>query len=473
MRQTLFAICSLLLLTSAAIADDSRGLNIAKELSKAFATATNVAKPATVFIVAEGEAGGDDTAMHDPFGFFSDEFFGRHFGFSPHRRAQPRPQVARGSGFIVSEDGHIVTNYHVVQNAKKIKVTLNYMAKNNEYDAEYVGGDPQTDTAVIRIENPPKDLPTLQFANSDQLEVGEWVLAIGSPFELEASVTAGIVSATGRKNLQLSELENFIQTDAAINPGNSGGPLVNLEGEVVGINTAIVAPSGGNLGIGFAIPSNLAKNVMSQLVETGTVTRSYIGIELQPVTKDLAEDFGLEKAEGVIVLNVMKDSPGEKAGLKQGDVILEINDMPVTTAGSLRNEVMLSEPGKTVDLRVKRGEKMLSIPVKLSTDKEGYATPGNTQKSLGLVVEDITSDNVRRYRLGGSEEGVVVVDVDPRSIAGKAGIQPGYVIMGIDHKKITSVEGFDLALKEAMKKKKILLLVKQGNVTRFYSLKVK
>jgi serine protease Do len=472
-----FLTCTLLISLASsplfAANDAAAGMNIAKLLSDAFARAAKRVTPATVFIIAEGESHASDPYYNaqDPFGLFGDEFFQQFFGQGPQRKNSPkqRPPTATGSGFLVSTDGYIMTNYHVVQNAKKLTVTIDG-DKTQELAATFIGGDPQTDTAIIKLDHPPENLPFLEFANSDSIEVGEWILAVGSPFQLEASVTTGIVSAKGRKNLQVSELENFIQTDAAINPGNSGGPLVNLEGKVIGINTAIVAPSGGNLGIGFAVPSNIAQNVMEQIIKTGSVTRGYIGVSLQPMDKGLAESFGLEKEEGVIIADVLPGSAGEKAGLRQGDVVIEVDGTRITHPDAMRNEIMLNAPGTKVQLKVLRDGKTHTIPITLGSNSGPNATEHGSQ-NLGLVVEDINQENIRKFRLSPEDEGVVIIEVKPGTIAARANLKPGYVIIGVDHQRIKSTEEFQKALAGTADKKRILLLVKQGNVTRFYSIK--
>lgn len=446
------------------------GKNIAKQLSDAFAQAARKVTPATVFIVSEGES---FAHSQDPFDFFGDDLF-RHFfghqqqGRSGPRRPQGRPQVAQGSGFVVSPDGYIMTNHHVVQNTKKLTVTIDG-DKSKEYSATFIGSDPQTDTAVIKLDEPPKDLPFLEFTNSDEISVGEWVLAVGSPFALEASVTTGIVSAKGRKNLQVSELEDFIQTDAAINPGNSGGPMVNLEGKVVGINTAIVSSS--NIGIGFAVPSNIARNVMEQIIQTGTVTRGQIGVTLQQMDKDLAESFGLKKEEGVIVADVVPGSAGDKAGLRQGDIVISIDGKAISSPGAMRNEVMLNHPGTEVTLKVLRDGEELALPVILGSNSDMPNAAGNAAHNMGLTVEDLNSDMVRQFRLSPEDEGVVVVEVQPGSVAARAGIRPGAVIMSLEHERVYSVQDFNRILNRVKDKNRLLLFIKQGNMKRFVSIR--
>ena len=315
-----------------------------EQTSKAFTEIAKKATPSVVFIKAQynnSQESASSEDSDDPFDFFSDEFFKRFFG-QPNQRGPksqpPTPQISGGSGFIVSEDGYILTNNHVIKEANQITVVMN---NEKEYEAKLIGADPRTDLAIVKIDA--KDLPYLTFGNSNQLNIGEWVIAIGNPFALQSSVTVGVVSAKGRQNLRITDLEDFIQTDAAINPGNSGGPLLNIRGEVIGVNTAIISRSGGYMGIGFAIPSNMAKNVVEQIINNGSVNRGYLGVYLQEVDKEMAETFSLEKSEGALISDITKDSPAEKAGLKQGDIILEYNGKRVKNMSSFRNDIALGK----------------------------------------------------------------------------------------------------------------------------------
>lgn len=332
--------------------------------SKFFTQVAKKSMPAVVYIKAEG-VGDTDEMLEDlknkeqeP---FDNDFFNRFFGM-PFRKAPKQPSVSQGSGFFVNSDGLILTNAHVIKGASKITVALN---DGREMAAKLVGLDPSTDIGVIKVEG--KGFDHLTLGDSDDIEVGEWVIAIGSPFQLQSSMTVGVVSAKGRQNLRITDFEDFIQTDAAINPGNSGGPLLDLDGQVIGINTAIVSKSGGHMGIGFAIPSNMAKLIMNQLVSNGSVVRGYLGISLQPLDQDMADAFGLEKPEGALVAEVIKGSPAEKAGLQQGDIILQYNNTPVKTAGSFRNEIALIKPGTKITLKVNRSGKVLNLTATLTS----------------------------------------------------------------------------------------------------------
>lgn len=434
-------------------------------VDKSFTAVAKKAIPAVVFIKVEGasqdpEDYGVPPGFQNPFDPFSDDFLNRFFG-QPYggRQPKPMPQQSQGSGFIISPDGFIMTNNHVVKGADRITAVLN---DGRELNATVVGSDSHTDVAIIKIDG--KDLPYLTFANSETLEIGEWVVAIGSPFQLEASLTVGVVSAKGRQNLKITDLEDFIQTDAAINPGNSGGPLLNLNSEVVGVNTAIVSRSGGYMGIGFAIPSNMAKNIMSQIIENGVVTRGFLGVSLQPVDRDIADAFNLEKTEGALISDVIKDSPADKAGLKQGDIVLEYNNIIVKTLGSFRNDISLMKPGAVVNLKINRKGEILMRQVTLGTAAEN-------NQSLGLEVQPLTPELAKQMGLSPSEEGVVVTKVKPGSASAMAGVHPGFIILAVNHRKVTTVAEFNEAVNESTNKKRVLILARKGNVTRFFSIK--
>lgn len=441
-----------------------------EETSKAFTALAKKATPAVVFIKVElGMGGGDDPFAPDnsPYGnpFGGDDLFFRFF--NPYGRPPiPQPQLSQGSGFLISSDGHIMTNAHVVKGADKIEVTLN---DGQVLPATLVGADPQTDIALIKIEG--KDYPFLSLGNSDDLEIGEWVAAIGNPFQLSASLTVGVVSAKGRQGLKIADYEDFIQTDAAINPGNSGGPLLTLNGDVIGINTAIFSRSGGYMGIGFAIPSNMAKAVMDQLLSKGSVTRSFIGVSLQPVDKDIAAGFNLDKVEGILISDVSKDSPAEKAGLKQGDIILEYNDKPIRSFQTFRNDVAMMSPGSVLNLKVNRKGKILKIPVTLGTMNDA-SSPNAMNQKLGIEIENLTPEVGKQLGYTRGEEGVVITKVKPGSTAAAAGLRPGFLILAVNHNKVTTVDEYNTYAAEALKNHRLLLLVRQGNMTRFYSIRI-
>lgn len=434
------------------------------QFSKLFSQVAKKASLAVVNIRAEGV--GDDE-MVDPYQSpenpFGDDFFNRFFG-SPYRKA-PRQSISQGSGFFVTANGHILTNAHVVKGASKITVVLH---DGREMIAEIVGLDTSTDVAVIKVDGNGYDF--LPLGNSEEAEIGEWVIAIGSPFQLQASVTVGVISATGRQNLRITDFEDFIQTDAAINPGNSGGPLINLMGEAIGINTAIVSKSGGYAGIGFAIPSNMAQHIMNQIIDNGTVTRGFLGVALQPIDQDMADAFNLDRPEGALIAEVVKGSPADKAGLKQGDIIIQYDKTPVKTIGSFRNQISMIKPGTTVQLKVNRNGKILNIPVTLGSHSDEIAGSGYVQK-LGMEVEGLTPELAKKLGYAQAEEGVVITKIKPGSAAALAGMRPGFLILAVNHKKVTTIDEFNKALEET-KNNRILILVKQGNTTRFYSLKI-
>lgn len=435
----------------------------AQQLSKAYIQVAKQATPAVVFIKVEINPSVNDYFDHQS--PFNDDFLQRFFGFQG-KPQQPQPQIGQGSGFIVSEDGYIITNAHVVKGADKIEVTLN---DGEVKTATLVGADPHTEIAIIKIEA--KNSPFLKLGDSEAIEVGECVLAIGSPFQLQASVTQGIVSAKGRQGLNITDLEDFIQTDAAINPGNSGGPLLALTGEVIGINTAIVSRTGGYMGIGFAVPSNMAKNVMDQIIKKGSVTRGSLGIMMQPIDKEIAEGFNLSKVEGVLIAGIDKGSPADKAGLQQGDIILEYNGKAIKSMQSFRYDISMMPPESKVTLKVNRKGKILSIPVILgSADAE--SSPAVISQKLGIEVENISTETARQLGYASSEEGVVITKVKPGSPAAMAGIRPGFLIQAVNHKKISNTTDYEAALNEASQNKRVLLLIRHGKMTRFYSIRI-
>lgn len=385
----------------------------------------------------------------DPF----EEFFKKFFG-------EPRPYLERrqrslGSGLIISEDGYIVTNNHVIKDAQDIRVTL---WDGKSYKAKVVGRDPKTDLALLKIDA--KGLPAVEFGDSDSLRVGDWVIAIGNPFGLGHTVTVGIVSAKGRA-LGLGSYDDFIQTDAAINPGNSGGPLVNLKGEVIGINTAILTPIGGNIGIGFAIPSNLTVKVIKRLKKEGKIIRAWLGVYIQAVTPDIAESLGLKKPEGALVSEVVKGSPAEKAGIKRGDVIVEFEGKKVKSYRDLPLMVSLEPVGKKVKVKVIRDGKERISTVKLAKIPEEVEEVKEAERGkleeFGIVVKE-------------TEEGIKVVDVEPGSPAAFAELQRGDIILEANRKKVRTIDDLKKAIKDV---KSVLLLIKRNDRTIFLAMKLR
>jgi len=473
----------LVLATSTVHALDG-GVESLRQTGKAFASVARTVSPSVVFIQVEGKAStASIRGFTSPFGEespFGDDLFKRFFGDQfPGMPKMPKPETPRGerraigqgSGFVfaakdglLSDKTYILTNNHVVEDADKIRVKFQ---DGHEFDAEITGRDPQSDVAVVEIKA--SGLPVLNWGNSSGLEVGEWVVAIGNPFGLRHTLTVGVVSAKGRTSVGINDYEDFIQTDAAINPGNSGGPLVNLDGEVVGINTAIFSRSGGYMGVGFAIPSDLAKAIANQLIEHGEVTRGYLGIVIQQLTPDLAESFDLDSGKGILVAQVSEDSPAEKAGLRQGDVIVEYRGEAVTDVGSFRNRVSLTAPGSTEPITVLRGGKRKTLQVtigKLTEDKLIAQGPAQSADEIGLTVQTLTPQLAEQFDAEPGE-GVVVTEVRPGSIAAMAGIETGSVILQVNREAVKSAADFQRTVKQGAGDKRVLLLVRKGGMQRY------
>jgi serine protease Do len=403
---------------------------------------------------------GNPFGEDDPFNDFWKRFFGGPLPRGPQR------QRSLGSGFIIDGDGSILTNNHVVENAQKIVVKL---ADEQEYEAKVVGRDSKTDIAVIKI-SAKTGLTAASLGDSDNLEVGEWVMAIGNPFGLDSTVTSGIVSAKGR-HIGQGPYDNFIQTDASINPGNSGGPLINLHGEVIGINTAIFSRSGGNIGIGFAIPINLVKELLPQLRGKGKVTRGYLGVLIQKVTPEIAESLGMDRPHGALVANVSKDGPAEKAGVKVGDVIVEFDGKEVRDSGDLPIIVARTPVDRRVRMKVLRDKKELQLTVNVGELKDEEVVASAPEKGeLGMTVQRLTPQIAESLGLE-KTDGVVVSAVDPGSTADEAGIRRGDVILEVDRKAIRSIDEYKKAIAGIRKGKGVLLLVRRGENTLFLALK--
>jgi serine protease Do len=397
---------------------------------------------------------------------------GSPFDFFFHGGPRPEGKQKRqgiGSGVIVdSARGYILTNNHVVADADEIKVVLK---NERELEAEIVGTDPKTDIAVIKVKLDDKTkaegLQAAMLGNSDQLEVGEWVMAVGSPFGLAQTVSAGIVSAVGRGHVGIAEYEDFVQTDAAINPGNSGGPLINLDGRVVGINTAIASQSGGNNGVGFAIPVNMAKTVMDQLIAHGQVVRGYLGVYIADVKDDLAKSFGYTGKGGVLVQDVSADGPGGKAGLKPGDIILERDGKPITDVVAFRNGISQTAPNTAVALTIWREGKKQTLKAKLEElPTEGHGKKGghpHMPTGRGLGLSDLTDALKQRFRLE-LNRGAVVVQVEPDSAAANAGLRPGDVIAQVGSDEVKDANDAQRLLGHAESSKPLRLrLIREGH----------
>jgi Do/DeqQ family serine protease len=398
------------------------------------------------------------------------DFFGDQFGFGRRGRQQPeRREGGLGSGVVVRPDGYILTNNHVVDHADQLRVEL---SDGRSFKAKVVGTDAATDLAVVKIEG--TKLPTLPLGDSDAVRVGDVVLAVGNPLGVGQTVTMGIVSAKGRATEGgNNSYEDFIQTDAPINQGNSGGPLVNTRGELVGINSQILSPSGGNIGIGFAIPANMAKNVMTQLIDHGQVHRGMIGVTIQPVTSDIASSLGLSQASGALVNSVQPGSPADKAGIRRGDVITSVNGAAVKDSNGLRNNVAQMAPGSTAKMTIVRDGKEKTVDVTLaerqatgSAGEEGSAGSGGSG-TFGMGVEPLTRDRAQELGIP-TTSGVLVSEVQPGGRAADAGLRAGDVISEVDRKPVNSPDALRAALKDGTKP--ALLLVHRGGATVYLTI---
>jgi serine protease Do len=446
-----------------------------------YADAVDRAAPAVVKVSVERRAD-SSTMMGVPDDSFLQRFFGPDWGQqgqgqgrSPQVRRQQAPiEQGVGSGVIMTADGTILTNNHVVDGAERVSVTL---TDGREFAGKVVGTDAATDLAVVHIDA--KDLPTLQVADSDKIRVGDVVLAVGNPLDIGQTVTMGIISAKGRvtDNGDNSIYENFLQTDAPINRGNSGGALVTTTGELVGINSQIVSPSGGSIGIGFAIPSNMAENVMSQLVATGHVRRGMLGVLAQGLTSEMAKSLGLSSVHGAIVAEVTPDSPASRAGVRQGDVILKVNGQAISDSNDLRNRISSMAPGSRVDLDIQRDNQSETLtttlsevsPVSTSERPTSSSTPKSTEQTLGMSFQALTPDLARELRVPGGTTGLAVTDVDGSGAAARAGIQSGDVIRQVDGKAVTSTSEFRDAIARRTGRP-ALVLVQRQNQSSFVTL---
>ncbi len=462
----------------------------ADNLSAAFAQVVDQTSPAVVFVevekeVKQGSWGGN---LQDD---LIERFFGpgTPFGMPPgHPGMPPRNRgpknyddeedqmlpFGQGTGFIVSEDGYIVTNHHVVGDADKVTVKL---SDGRKFDATLKGSDAQTEIAVLKVEA--TGLPVLQLGDSDKLRVGQWVMAIGNPFGLEHTVTAGIVSARGR-GTGLTEYADFIQTDAAINPGNSGGPLLNLNGEVVGVNTALYSRSGGYMGVSFAVPVNIVKYIKDQLIEKGTVARGYLGLILQDLNENLSQHFGTDIKKGILVPQVLENGPAGQAGIQPEDIIVELNGQAVEDSGSFKSRVGSTAPGSRVTLGIVRGGQKMNIEVtlgELPKDMEkgenlvAGKSDGTTRIKLGFTVQNLSEDIARDLGFEG-QEGIVVTEVTPGSHAQQAGLLDGVLIQEANRTPVRNVDDFNKALHAVSPGGSLLLKVRDREYSRYVSLKV-
>jgi serine protease Do len=459
-RMVVLGVASCALLVAGSVRAEKTA--ILRETGSAFSEIAKEALPAVVFINVESTVEVPRSHYQHPL----EQYFGR--GYSPKQEGETQKyhQMGQGSGFIISKDGYILTNNHVVNDADSIKVTL---GDGREFDAKLIGTDPKTEIALIKIEDG-GELPMIELGDSDALQVGEWVLAAGSPFGLSQTITAGIVSAKERDETGIAEYGSFIQTDAAINPGNSGGPLLNIDGKVIGINTAIYTRTGGYMGIGFAIPINQAINIKDQLIESGKVSRSVLGVYIQEVDEDLAKSFGLEETGGILINQVVEDSAAAEAGLKEGDIVVALAGKKVEKLSAFRARVASTPPNTMVELKIFRNGKYKTISAitKEMESDDGVVVAGQEPElygKLGLEVESLESDVARRFGYD-DLEGVLVTEVEQGSPAWRAGLQPGHVITSVDRKPVENVKDFKVALSKA-DGERILFLITDGRSSRF------
>ncbi len=434
-----------------------------------FIAISKAVTPAVVNIAAtrNGEAGSES---HSP---FKDPLFKRFFGddlFRSPDKPKKKKSESLGSGVIIQADGLIVTNYHVVENADEIIVLL---ADKREFSGEIVGTDPKSDLALIRIKA--DNLPIVPWGDSSKLQVGEYVLAIGSPFGFTQTVTMGIVSAIGRADIGLTAYEDFIQTDAAINPGNSGGAMVNVQGELIGINTAIFTRNGGYMGIGFAIPSNMAQSIVKSLAADGEVVRGWLGVAIQEVTAPLAQGFGLSEAKGVLISEVMSGSPAEAAGFNRGDVIISFAGEAITGTNQLRNVVAATKVGAKIPVNIIRDKKEILLEVLIKAQpKDLFARkPAEVHKERsstllsGIEVRTLSETLARQFDLNENARGVLVISVTVNSGAAEAGIKQGDLIIEVNRRVVENIDHYEASLKAAPKDEPILLLIARKDRTLF------
>ncbi len=484
-RSAAIACACALLLTALAPAKENGvqdDIRILKNTGKAFTAVAKKAMPAVVFIKIEKIVTIQQPGYYnDPYSFYGDGLLERFFrGRMPPRRHR---QTAQGSGFLISKDGYILTNNHVVGNTDRILVKL---SDGRELEAKLIGSDPRSEVAVVKIEG--DDFPYVELGDSGNLETGEWVIAIGNPFGLSETLTVGVVSAKGRHigvtdkrdhygRVISSGYEDFIQTDAAINPGNSGGPLLDIDGKVIGINTAIGGQTGNYAGIGFAIPINMAKAIKSQFIKNdGKIVRGYLGVSYnrQDMDEDMAKSFGLDKAEGVLVAGVIDGSPADKAKLLEGDIILAIDGRPVANNSSFRNTIAFLPPETKVSLTVFRDGKKRKLNVVIGVypdDREDAVVASELSEKIGVSVQELTRELARRFGYE-VDEGVIVSNVEHGTPAHQEGIQAGYLIMGINRRPVRSIKEYEEAMAKAAKQDVVLLKIRNTDYLWYVTLRL-
>ena len=449
------------------------------DVSKGFSRLAEKSMPSVVNISATTvvETRSQPFPFQFPPGSPFEEFFK---DFDQKRGPQKRRSTALGSGFVIKNNGTVITNNHVIQNAEGIFVKF---TDGKEYEAKLIGTDPVSDIAVLKIQSS-KKFPAVKFADSDKAKVGDWVLAIGNPFGLGGTVTQGIISAINR-DINMGRYDNFIQTDASINQGNSGGPLFNMDGEVLGINTAIFSNSGGSVGIGFAIPANFAKNVIDQLIQYGETKRGWLGVRIQTVTKEIADSLGLNETIGASVADVNKNSPADKAGLKQGDIITEFNGQKVKTMRDLPRLVGEAEVGKPAKLKIWRNKRFVTKTVVLgrledTAEFKQQKTPIKPQEqtlsSLGIDIRNINDDDAKNRSKLRNKSGVIIKKIDPNGPMSLLAVRPGDAIVALQNTPIKNVRDFEKKLKKQINsgsKSILLTIVDLQNSTRYIGVKIK